>query len=63
VQAQALREWEQQVQEYNDRVEDARRSAERQYELEQQRIRACREIALEYAKNQPKEIYNNLIIW
>jgi hypothetical protein len=64
VQAQELREWELQVKEYNDRLKDARRSADRQYQLEQQRIRAYREIAVEYAKNQPRKIiYNNLIIW
>jgi hypothetical protein len=63
VQAQELREWKQTVKEYNDRIENARRSADRQYQLEQQRIRAYREIAVEYAKNQPRTIYNNLIIW
>jgi hypothetical protein len=63
VQAQELREWEQQVKEYNDSVAEARRNATQQYQLEQQRIRAYREIAVEYAKNQPKEIYNTLIIW
>jgi hypothetical protein len=62
VQAQELRKWEQQVKEYNDRVEAAKKQADRDFQLEQQRIRAYREVAVEYAKNQPKEVYN-LIIW
>jgi hypothetical protein len=63
VQVQELREWEQQVKEYNDRQETAKKQADRNFQLEQQRIRAYREIAAEYVKNQPKEIYNTLIIW
>jgi TRAP-type C4-dicarboxylate transport system substrate-binding protein len=62
VAAQELREWEQQVQEYNDRMEAAKKQADRNYQLEQIRIRAYRDVAVEYAKNQPKEIYNTLII-
>jgi len=63
VQAQELREWEQQVKEYNDRQEAAKQQADRNFQLEQQRIRAYREIAVEYARNQPRTIYNTLIIW
>jgi hypothetical protein len=62
VAAQELREWEQQVQEYNDRMEAAKKQAGRNYQLEQMRMRAYRDVAVEYAKNQPKEIYNTLII-
>jgi hypothetical protein len=43
---QELREWEQQVKEYNDSVK-----------LREMRIKAFREIAVEYAKNQPKTVY------
>lgn len=64
VEAQALREWEQAVQEYKNRLAEARQRADREYQLEQMRIKTCREVAMEYVKNQPKEIiYNNLIIW
>jgi hypothetical protein len=62
VQAQKLREWEQQVKEYEDRRKTAEKQADRNYQLEQERIRACREIAVEYARNQPKQIYKLLII-
>jgi hypothetical protein len=60
---QKIREWEQKVSEYNDRLADARQNADRQYVLEQQRIRAYREVAVEYARNQPKTIYRTLLIW
>jgi hypothetical protein len=53
VEAQELREWEQQVREYGDKVKS-----------EQMRIQAFKEIAVEYAKNQPKKIiYNTLTTW
>jgi hypothetical protein len=61
VQEQNLREWEQQVKEYNNHLEEAKKQADRNFQLEQQRIRACREIAVEYAKNQPKETYNLIV--
>jgi hypothetical protein len=44
-QAQELREWEQKVKEYNDNVK-----------LREMRIKAFREIAVEYARNQPKTV-------
>jgi hypothetical protein len=50
VQAQELREWKQLVKEYNDRQEAAKKQADRNFQLEQQRIRSYREIAVEYAK-------------
>jgi hypothetical protein len=62
VQAQELREWEQQVKEYNDQVEAAKKQSDQAYQLEQMRIKACREVAVEYAKNQPKTI-NKLTLW
>jgi hypothetical protein len=62
VEAQELRKWEQQVQEYKDRMEAAKKQTEYNYQLEQIRIRAYRDIAVEYAKNQTKEIYNSLTI-
>jgi len=63
VQNQELREWEQAVKEYNDRLEYAKKQSDRDFQLQQMRIRAYRDIAVEYAKNQPKrEIYNTLII-
>ncbi|MDR1594799.1 MAG: hypothetical protein LBS43_10030 [Prevotellaceae bacterium] len=62
VQAQELREWEQKVQEYNDRLADARMRADREYVLTQQRIKAYRDVAVEYARNQPKTVYRALII-
>lgn len=51
------RRWEQQVREYNDRVETQRI-----------RIQACRDVAMEYARNQPKVVtrvvnYNRVILW
>jgi molecular chaperone GrpE (heat shock protein) len=57
----AKKQWEQQVQEYNDRMETAKKQADRNYHLEQIRIRDYRDVAVEYAKNQPKEIYK--LIW
>jgi hypothetical protein len=54
---QELREWEQQVKEYNDKMEDLKKQSDRKYQLEQMRIKACREVAVEYAKNQPKTVY------
>lgn len=91
VQEQELREWQQRVQEYNDRLEDARLRADRdhelrmqqqdlraqesrdraetarlradrQHELEQMRIQAFREIAVEYARNQPQTVYRPLVV-
>ena len=63
VQAQELREWQQQVKEYNDRVEAAKKRADRNYQLEQMRIKAYRDVAVEYARNQPRTIYRTLVIW
>jgi hypothetical protein len=64
VEAQELREWEQQVREYNDRVEAGKKQADRAYHLEQMQIRAFRDVAVEYAKNQPKVINNRVItLW
>jgi hypothetical protein len=51
VEAQEVREWEQQVREYKNRVQ-----------TEQMRIKAYRDIAMEYIKNQTR-IYNTLILW
>ncbi|NDV78750.1 hypothetical protein [Dysgonomonas sp. 511] len=63
IQNQELREWEQSVKEYNDRLEHAKKQSDRDFQLRQMRIKTYREIAVEYAKNQPKrEIYNTLII-
>ena len=63
VQNQELREWEQSVKEYNDRLESAKKQSDRDFQLQQMRIKTYRDIAVEYAKNQPKrEIYNTLII-
>jgi len=64
VEAQQLREWEQYVREYNDRVEAARVSADRNYELSKMRINAYRDVAVEYARNQPRTVvYNRVILW
>jgi hypothetical protein len=53
VQAQELREWEQKTKEHNDNIK-----------LQQTRIKAFREVAVEYAKNQPKIIYRNIFsLW
>ena len=63
VQNQELREWEQSVKEYNDKLEYAQKQSDRNFQLQQMRIKAYRDVAVEYAKNQPKrEIYNTLII-
>lgn len=46
-----------------ERLEQQKQTEKKEYDLENKRIEAYREIALEYAKNQPrKEIYYN-IIW
>jgi hypothetical protein len=50
-QKQELREWEQQVKEYNDNVR-----------LREARIKAFREIAVEYVKNQPVTVFR-YILW
>ncbi len=65
------REWEQQMQEYQDNVERERREWEqrvREYndrvETQRQYISAARDVAIEYARNQPKVInYNSIILW
>jgi hypothetical protein len=43
-------------------VEAAKKQDDRRYQLEQMRIKAYRDIAVEYAKNQVKEIYKLIII-
>jgi thiamine pyrophosphate-dependent acetolactate synthase large subunit-like protein len=60
--AREQRDWEQEVKQYNDQLELKKMQTAREYRLEQQRISAIREVAVEYVKNQPKEIYNTLII-
>ena len=65
------REWEQQMQEYQDNVERERREWEQrvreyndQVETQRQYISAARDVAIEYARNQPKVInYNSIILW
>lgn len=66
------REWNQRMQEYRDQqVRDAenRAFAQQKYadDITTQRmvIRACRDVSIEYAKNQPKEIinYNKIYMW
>ena len=51
VELQGKKEWEQRVKEYND-----------QLKTEQMRIKAYKDVAMEYAKNQPKEINNTKIV-
>lgn len=51
--AQEKREWEQQVREYNDNVQTQRMF-----------LKAARDVAVSYAKNQPKIVsYNNVLFW
>lgn len=69
------REWEHQMQRYRDSVEQEKRNWEqsvREYEdrVQTQRmyIKACRDVAVTYAQNQPKVItrvinYNKVIFW
>ena len=61
------KQWEQTVKErdraYSDQKAQQQVQANREHELEKARINACREIAVEYAKNQPKEVSYNYIVW
>jgi hypothetical protein len=69
------REWEHQIQVYQDNVEKEKRQWAqhvREYEdrVQTQRmyLKACRDVAITYAKNQPKVItrvvnYNRVILW
>lgn len=61
------KEWEFMVRQYEDNLDREKKLMEmrkeqnsRNYELEQQRISSYRTIAIEYAKNQPKTVYNNI---
>jgi len=62
---QSVREWEQANKEreraYADNQQARAARAAREHELEKMRINACREIAVEYVRNQPKTEY--YIIW
>lgn len=66
------REWNQKVQEYNDRQKkesEDRAFARQKYadDVVTQRmlLQACRDVSLEYARNQPKSInnYNKIYVW
>lgn len=66
------REWNQRIQEYKDQqVKDAenRAFAQRKYvddvATKRMVIQACRDVSIEYARNQPKEInnYNKIYTW
>ena len=47
---------------YNEKIQIEKISKEREYDLEQKRIQACKEISIEYYKNQPTR-YTYNIIW
>jgi hypothetical protein len=58
--------WAQEVKERDRNYADQRQDAERSNEMKKLLINSCREVAVEYAKNQPKEVYNNHkndVIW
>ena len=68
------REWEQHVKEYQDQMAREERNfqqhvkeREQNVATERMRINAYRDVAVEYARNQPKEVYyayyNNVILW
>lgn len=64
------RQWEFMMQQYNDDKAREQRDFEflvKQHddnqELSKKRIEANRQVAVEYAKNQPKEIYNTVVLW
>jgi hypothetical protein len=65
VEAQELREWEQKIKEWEQEVRKQEQEVKKyddKIKLEQMRIQAYKEVAVEFAKNQPKEIYRT-IIW
>lgn len=68
------REWEQHVKEYQDQMTREERNFQQRVKerdqnvaTERMRINAYRDVAVEYARNQPKEVYytyyNNVILW
>ena len=68
------REWEQHVKEYQDQKAREERNFQQRVKerdqnvaTERMRINAYRDVAIEYARNQPKEVYytyyNNVILW
>lgn len=67
------REWEQHVKEYQDQVAREERNFQQRVKerdqnvaTERMRINAFRDVAVEYARNQPQEVYytyNNVILW
>ena len=66
------REWNQKVQEYNDQQERERENrafARQKYSddviTQRMILQACRDVSIEYAKNQPKSInnYNKIYVW
>lgn len=53
------KDWDFKMKVYNDKLEEDKRNAQ----LEQQRINAYQQVAVEYARNQPKTVSYNYIVW
>lgn len=54
---------EREKKEYADNLEHKKKEYDNNVEIEKRRLEACRQIAVEYAKNQPKTISYSYIIW
>ena len=61
--ADEKQQWQFEMKQYNDNLEREKKEYADNVELEKNRIEACRQIAIEYARNQPKTISYTYIIW
>ena len=59
--ADAERDWQFQMQQYNDRVKQEQQQAKNDYELRKMRIKAARDAAVAFAENLPNRSY--LYLW
>lgn len=61
--ADEKRQWQFEMKQYADNLEREKKEYDNNVEREKRRLEACRQIAVEYAKNQPKTISYSYIIW
>jgi hypothetical protein len=61
--ADEKQQWQFDMKQYTDNLEREKKEYADKVEIEKQRLETCRQIAVEYAKNQPKTINYSYIIW
>ena len=70
LEADEKRDWEFKIKQYEDEIERQKREFDanlqreaREAEIRKSELDAAKQVAIEFARNQPEEIYNTVLIW